>query len=240
MTDIPIIFSAPMVRALLEGRKTMTRRLAWGDMVERIVSEEELQRLERKGWQAIDGADELTTLAKPSRWQRVTPGDRLWVRESLDLRGDRPDLPIWRASYRADGAPLDLSVPANLAFAEGKSGQRRGRFINSIHMPRSFSRLTLIVESVKIEHLQDISDDDAIAEGVLSWRDGWSQKQAAEMCLRGTEASVETAARAPAVRLFYLLWTSLHGREGRKVNPEIVVISFRVIKSNIDSAEAAP
>ena len=216
MTDIPILFSAPMVRALLEGRKTMTRRLAWD--IARIGPE-------------FPG--------KPSRWQRVKPGDRLWVRESLDLRGDRPDLPIWQASYRADGAPLDLSVPANLAFAEGKSGQRRGRFINSIHMPRSFSRLTLIVETVKIERLQDISEADAIAEGVLSWRDDWSQKQAAEMLLRGTEASVETGARAPAVRLFYLLWTSLHGQESWAETPTIVAISFRVIKSNIDSAEVA-
>lgn len=221
MTDIPILFSAPMVRALLEGRKTMTRRLAWKS--EPVWCEGGVIR-DASGGQEDYIEPHFLTQGKPSRWQRVTPGDRLWVRESLDLRGDRPDLPIWRASYRADGAPLDLSVPANLAFAEGKSGQRRGRFINSIHMPRSFSRITLIVETVKIERLQDISEDDAKAEGCKAFGP-----------LPGGDHSVPTGGAADA---FGMLWSSLHGSESWNANPEVVAISFRVIKSNIDSAEA--
>lgn len=212
MTDIPVLFSAPMVRALLEGRKTMTRRLAWD--IARIGPE-------------FPG--------KPSRWQRVKPGDRLWVRESLDLRGDRPDLPIWQASYRADGAPLDLSVPANLAFAEGKADQRRGRFINSIHMPRSFSRLTLIVEGVKIERLQDISEDDAMAEGVPPEKCCGIPTDACGTHLGGCCGQPEIA---DLKEDFRELWLDLHGSESWNANPEVVAISFRVIKSNIDSAEA--
>jgi len=208
MTDIPVLFSAPMVRALLEGRKTMTRRLAWD--IARIGPE-------------FPG--------KPSRWQRVKPGDRLWVRESLDLRGDRPDLPIWQASYRADGAPLDLSVPANLAFAEGKADQRRGRFINSIHMPRSFSRLTLIVDAVKIERLQDISEDDAKAEGCGLYVPGHG-------FIEVNDLSEGFSNYLDPIGGFQNIWTDLHGSESWNANPEVVAISFRVIKSNIDSAEA--
>lgn len=209
MTDIPILFSAPMVRALLDGRKTMTRRLAWN----------------------LAGVGPEFP-GKPARWQRVKPGDRLWVRERTMCVGVR-DGEI-KVSYDADDFTPEvwLPFPDRLKF-NPKVGKRL-----SMGCYREASRLTLIVETVKIERLQDISEADAIAEGVLSWRDDWSQKQAAEMLLRGTEASVETGAGSPAVRLFYLLWTSLHGREGWKANPEIVAISFRVIKSNIDSAEA--
>ena len=202
MTDIPVLFSAPMVRALLEGRKTMTRRLAWD--IARIGPE-------------FPG--------KPSRWQRVKPGDRLWVRESLDLRGDRPDLPIWQASYRADGAPLDLSVPANLAFAEGKADQRRGRFINSIHMPRSFSRLTLIVDAVKIERLQDISEDDAKAEGCSLYVPGHG-------FIEVNDLSEGFSNYLDPIGGFQNIWADLRCSESWNANPEVVAISFRVIKSN--------
>jgi len=149
--DIPIIFSAPMVQALLAGRKTMTRRLAWQDV---------------KG--ALRDTDRISLddgMFRATPWQNVKPGDRLWVRESFSgpyawaavppsgwgwTTMQRP--PIW---YWADGNPSD-----------GDWTKPRP----SIHMPRWASRLTLVVTDTKIEPLQAISEADATAEG---WKGRW-------------------------------------------------------------------
>lgn len=127
--DRPIIFSTPMIRALLDGRKTQTRRLAWRD--------------HRQDTAHVDGeAVETVVTRKPSPWQRVKPGDRLWVRESW-RQG------VYEIYFRADG----------------EMG-RSTRWCPSIHMPRWASRLTLTVTATKIERLQEISEEEARMEGV--------------------------------------------------------------------------
>ena len=129
MTDRPIIFSAPMILALLDGRKTMTRRLAWrrdpawGDAAP-IVGKERDYML-------------------PTPWQRVAPGDRLWVRETWRLNAQGGLI-----EYRAD-----WTGPA-------------GKWRSPIHMPRHASRLTLTVTGTKIEKLQMIRNADIKAEGI--------------------------------------------------------------------------
>jgi hypothetical protein len=142
MTDIPIIFSAPMVRALLENRKTMTRRLAWRDPVKH------------------------GPLHSP--WRRVKPGDRLWVRESLY----REPSPVgWRYSADKEVIalfPNDPRVSAMIAWAHHKEGNNA----SPIHMPRWVSRLTLIVTAAKIERLQNISETDAQSEGIVAFKNG--------------------------------------------------------------------
>jgi hypothetical protein len=124
MKDHPIIFSAPMVLALLAGRKTQTRRLAWRTRIEREEGR-------------------ISGLQIPSAWQRVKPGDRLWVREA-HKRSDT------RADYKADWHATDL---------------HRFTWQPSIHMPRWASRLTLTVTEVRVQRLQEISEADAMAEG---------------------------------------------------------------------------
>lgn len=124
MRDIPIIFSGPMVRALLAGSKTMTRRLAW-----------------RPSKRAIGVlTDPKDREAKPTPWQSVKAGDRLWVRENF----------------------VNL-VTGPIYVADGPIGG--ARITPCIHMPRWASRLTLIVGAVKIERLQEISLQDVRAEG---------------------------------------------------------------------------
>ena len=149
MTDRPILFSAPMVRALLDGRKTMTRRVIkpqprdpqmfggdWFDMaVERSRAHD-------------DGETPIT---------KYTVGDRLWVREawkphSLYDHMKPRDIPATKVFYLAD----DGYSPSG----------SRGR--PSMFMPRWASRLTLTVTGVKVERLRDISEKDARAEGVES------------------------------------------------------------------------
>lgn len=195
MTDRPIIFSAPMVRALLEGRKTMTRRIAWKPL--RLIGE--------------GGFGRVGLLQDPSPWQRVQPGDRLWVRENWqsDVRNvghpprDVPRTePVW---FAAGGDPINSPG----AFAIQATGWRP-----SIHMPRWASRITLTVTAVRVERLQEISTDDALAEG-CGLRDGMHH-----LALRIAE--------------FRDLWNSLHGPSAWDANPEVVALTFTVAKENID------
>lgn len=167
MTDRPILFSAAMILALLDGTKTQTRRV--------------LKR---------SGATNLRLL--------YAPGDRLWVREAFTRDGL-----VSGCAYRA----TDI-VPAHIG---------KVRWIPSIHMPRNFSRLTLIVESVKVERLQDISEEDAIAEGCT-----------------GFVGRSPRYAHVPPTQEFRDLWNSVHGPGSWDANPWVAAISFSVIRENID------
>lgn len=215
MTDIPIIFSAPMIRAFLDGRKTMTRRLAWA------LRAPPKCELEAAACQGLAGVVKKTV---SSPWQRVKPGDRLWVRENFAINANQLSETFMdtRIVYAADdnGRALD-------------NGTEKP-WTPCIHMPRRLSRLTLIVEATKIEPLQAISEQDARAEGVKAYRAGWTAKEAAEAYLRGIEAAAETNEGTTAQRLFYLLWTSLHGVDSWRSNPDVVALTVRVIQANID------
>lgn len=143
MTDRPIIFSAPMVRALLAGTKTQTRRLAWRESVAKMR----------------DGGDMVCRA--PSPWQDAKPGDRLWVRENFIGATGYDELlpskfgnkPIW---YAADGEP-----------DRAKWWHLSDRTRPSIHMPRWASRLTLTVTEVRVQRLQEISEADSATEGLI-------------------------------------------------------------------------
>ncbi len=144
MTARPILFSAPMVRALLEGRKTQTRRT--------------LKPVEFKT--DTSGKAQETAWASP----RFAKGDRLWVRETYSFdyswSDAKPrDVPetedVW---YWADGDPTDGD------WTKPKPG---------IHMPRWASRLTLTVTDLRVEQLIDISEADCIAEGIVNTERGY-------------------------------------------------------------------
>jgi hypothetical protein len=140
LTDHPAIMSAPMVLALLAGRKTMTRRHAWR-------------------WKEPPKAHRSTRVSRtggwvPTSWQRVKAGDRIWVREtwkphSIYERVIPRDIPKSRIFYAADGG----SFPSNTPWR------------SPIHMPRWASRLTLEVQATRIERLQEITEADCVAEG---------------------------------------------------------------------------
>lgn len=138
MRDIPIIFSAGMVNALLGGHKTETRRLAY--------------RLSKDG---------CSRYATP--WQAVQRGDRFWVREHV--RQDADCLARWR--YAADGTMIEAPRTAHRAGAMVAWAHHQERTsVPSIHMPRFISRLTLVVRSVHVEPLQAITVAGAKREGV--------------------------------------------------------------------------
>lgn len=191
MTDHHLDAKAWEVRALLDGRKTMTRRLA-------------ALPPKKIGGRLMTGC--------VSSWTRVQPGDRLWVREAW--APDFDGAALWRESRWGSEpfSPEDKPV----------------KWRPSIHMPRWASRLTLIVTATKIERLQEISDDDSLAEGVDL-----------NGAVAGHDFNIdhEWWPGGPR-RQFERLWRSLHGPDSWDANPEVVALTFRVVRANIDSAEA--
>lgn len=146
MKERPILFSGPMVRAILEGRKTQTRRVI------------DTQPDERGLWPR-------GTAPGPGDCHYGQPGDHLWVRETwrawpLVGAGD-----LWRFEFKADGATRDLLVPSDWEPPKTLSRQP-SPWVPSIFLPHFASRLTLEVTDVRVQRLQEISEADAFAEGV--------------------------------------------------------------------------
>ncbi|PYF04978.1 hypothetical protein BJ122_102204 [Rhodopseudomonas faecalis] len=203
MADRSIRFPAPMILAALDGRKTQARQLAWG-------------KNNRQRGVLTDPKD---CFEKPTPWQALKPGDRLWVKEAFAQVGtvDPPWL-VTKADYPECAKIYGFDCIPETIEEVGY------RWRPSIHMPRWASRLTLIVTGVQIERLQDISEADAVAEGCRGtlganseFPDEWDPSPAEE---------------------FRDLWSSLYGPEAWAANPEVVAITFRTIRANIDSQEA--
>jgi hypothetical protein len=225
MTDRPIIFSAPMVRALLDGRKTQTRRIIKGV-----------------------ARDNCMTIKKPTKTQcgvrthvidagkhgllPFAVGDRLWVRESIE-----------RANGEAVGYPADGTWLPNTPWPWERASRP------SIHMPRWASRLTLIVTNVRVQRLQDMSEDDAFAEGLEKldktiergkvvpsgpWaaNEGWGSDDENSYSAHGWDH--------PRM-VFADLWDSLNAERGYgwETNPWIAAVTFEVHHQNIDAMPTA-
>lgn len=240
MTDRPIIFSAPMVRALLEGRKTQTRRIA------KFITQQS-----NGLWQASNAHGGCANVAEHQvadwavEYASFEAGDRLYVREAA--RGEELPDGLDGVRYRADDTfrAIDNDVAASsrwlaLHTYRGHSGSLVGPWVPPIHMPRWASRLTLLVDAVRCQRLHDIDELDAIAEGV--------RRIGAEYGAGSRPTSFDDgpnlwtvnvdgwAISAPAAReTFKLLWQWLHGEESWASNPWIVAVTFRVVHVNIDA-----
>jgi hypothetical protein len=223
MADRPILFSAPMVQALIAGRKTQTRRVAkpkWRDGANPDFTGWRSERVGGRSWQIIGGMGVGANVAAP-----CAPGDRLWVKEAWAVHWANDDLPprdidpaIWSVRYFAD----DTIRPD---ARDGQTGQldqfKRKR--SSLFMPRWASRLTLTVTDVRVQRLQDISAYDVEAEGACE--------------LAVTPPNDDDTREAQAI--FRNLWNSLHGPDAWDANPWVVAISFTVQRGNIDALDLA-
>jgi hypothetical protein len=140
----PILMSAPMVRAILEGRKTQTRR-AMKPQPEHNRNRKLQWSWKNRKWR--DGYTPHDTCPHCSSWHDENPygkpGDRLWVRET------------W----------FEYQRPHRAGYAANQKIGRGGRKRSSIYMPRWASRITLEITEVRVERIQDISEEGAIAEG---------------------------------------------------------------------------
>jgi len=206
--------SAPMVRALFDGRKTQTRRIVKPQPPAGYVRHC-WYHAPVYGWTNV--LDDFTDNWFKVRCPYGQPGDLLWVRErwtfvNVQRRGDQSELVV---AYNADGADLP-NRPAifvhdpDSRWYDAALGWFDRRKRPSIHMPRWASRLTLRITDVRVEQLQDISDEDAIAEGLMT--------------------------PSPVVA-YRDLWESIHGPGSWDANPWVWVITFETIHRNVDGAE---
>ena len=203
-TERPILFSGPMVRAILDGRKTQTRRIVnrfghiggqrfsrVSDFGEGKKSQDDFIFRDKRGtWNEADINDIL--LACP----HGGPGARLWVRETWQCNAATDNDIVFRATDPAWGEEMD-----------------GWRWRPAIHMPRTHSRLTLEISGIRLERLREITESDAMAEGVepiLVPPDGGSD---------------------PHVEGFRALWDTLNAKRGFgwDVNPWVWVIEFRKV-----------
>lgn len=144
MSEHPILFSGSMVRALLDGSKTQTRRVVKGVALE---------------WLGPDGfTPEFVASPENHLCPYGQPGDRLWVREAFM---HEPADYCWQASVSIPSRPASTVYRADFPNSQPGEGWKP-----SIHMPRKLSRITLEITGVRVERLQDISDTDARAEGM--------------------------------------------------------------------------
>lgn len=153
MKERPILFSAPMVRAIMDGSKTQTRRVVKPQPPEHMNI---ARHLGDGDWQFVNDVRMLADSASTWRCPYGQPGDRLWVREK------------W-----AEARPLGSPWPATMyiyAACDNRTDYG-GPWKPSIHMPRKASRITLEVTSVRVERLQDISGPDCWAEGIAEIRE---------------------------------------------------------------------
>jgi hypothetical protein len=213
MADHPILFSAPMVRAILAGTKTQTRRVVKWRNVDPGLN------LQFSGLRTIRDHAGLWALESDARTSRETrcdvtpcpygmPGDRLWVRET------------WAAPHRLDGHTprfMPPTTPVHYAASEDRGGLL---WRPSIHMPRWASRITLEITNVRVERLQVISEADARSEGVKAMP-GMKWHSFAEADA-GIPMHDHTARDA-----FHALWETINGADSWDANPWVWVVEFK-------------
>lgn len=260
MADRPILFSAPMIMALLAGRKTQTRRLvnpqpfADGyydgevDCTFVPAPASNLQAYARFGAAAVGGGAIRTETFTP----RNQPGDTLWVREAwrtfVSLDGTKPR-DLWSPGCgRGAGVLYEADCDGLALTKEGErwTGTRTehrnafGKLRPSMFMPRWASRLTLPVSEVCVERLQDISEKDAIAEGITC------ENVIVGMACYGGPPREITADRyffdgcdeegfEDGVSAYAALWDSINGEGAWATNPWVTATTFAVERRNIDA-----
>ena len=211
MTDRPIPFSAPMVRAILDGRKTMTRRALKPQPIPEVRSVFCVATQKSTGRPVFNMRGPLggTICGLPCKHgllgEIIPPyavGDRLWVKEALE-----------RANGEAVGYPADGTWLPNTHW-HWKRAHLPSRF-----MPRWASRITLEVTGVRVERLQEISEEDAKAEGAEQ-----------EAAYTGHHDEAGNPEECGSYRLgFCMLWASIYGPGAWEANPWVAVIEFKRI-----------
>jgi hypothetical protein len=243
MADRPILFSAPMVRALLEGRKTQTRRLfkprgfkfythpVSGDRYD------EYRPYRDGSWDEsrISGSGPMRAFGWGESlyaYIQHAPRDHLWVREA------------WRSSGSVDSSPpRDIPASALVIYeADGTSSTLAGKLRPSMFMPRWASRITLEVTDVKVERLQDISEGDAKAEGAKIHIPSKSSVSGSTIPSDSFYFDEDESGRLYEGRTardaYEILWGKINGWASWDANPWVVAYTFRPILANIDQIGA--
>lgn len=234
MKERGIIFNAEMVRAILDGRKTQTRRIM------KVQPQPSKSRpgdfwFSSKKLESMVHVSDLAPGNSPIADCHLffqehccpfgTVGDRIWVRETWAKAGaSAPDLKLYRANYPAHVPTHYENVPAADEI----------RWTPSIHMPRWASRLTLEITGVRVERLDKISEEDAVAEGM--------QGVICRSCkgdpdYSTTQYDPDTLAAVDEIQCqscssnrskFFSLWDSIYGEGNHCMGDWVWVIEFKV------------
>jgi hypothetical protein len=204
----PILFSAPMVRAILEGRKTQTRR---------VVKPQPPLHFRHCWYDAPKYGFALKDAMLCDSWFKVKcpygyRNHKLWVRETFSLAqvvtplGANANYIAYRATYNDTDAPM------------------LGVWKPSIFMPRWVSRITLEVTNIRVERLQDISEEDAMAEGLTWWIAQNGKVHYGEFIADVWETK--------AARAYARLWDTINAKRGYswESNPFVWVVEFKIFE----------
>lgn len=231
MKERPILFNAEMVQAILSGRKTQTRR---------VMKRQPEPSKTREGdfWFSCDKMQTMVHVSDflPSNsvvmpdaheiYSACCPigavGDQLWVRETFSLLGNEDGCPVdWNDNIvndKKDAARIYKAScwqkPNNYGIwsVPDREMEFDGAWTPSIHMPRWASRINLRITGVRVERLNDISQEDAKSEG----------------CCYGRGGGVPDLAVSPSDH-FPTLWESIYGIKSWATNPWVWVIEFKLI-----------
>ncbi|HBZ1363881.1 TPA: morphogenetic protein [Klebsiella pneumoniae] len=200
MKERGMIFNAEMVRAILDGRKTQTRRIMApqpADDIERCI----FPNPEAIGWKSSLRHKHGSTTAHFCHYGK--PGDRIWVRETWNKYGGL-------LTYHADHDWIDDIRKETVCTA---------KWVPSIHMPRWASRILLEITDVRVERLNSISQEDAQAEGLelTGWRPTYSDQDSGGEVMTPYDNFAE-------------LWSSIYGDESWQANPWVWVIEFKRVE----------
>lgn len=215
MKERPIIFSGPMVEAILGGRKTMTRR---------VVKPQPRQFSGRAGGRWI--GDPITEMGKLIPCPYGQPGQRLWVRETFAFSTDDELLP--RENHRKCPERAGYYAQNVVWRADGNNEfhPRDGKALwkPSIHMPRWASRLLLEVVAIRVERVGDTSSGDAFAEGILEYETA---------CYHWEPFKMGQTYFPDAVTAYRTLWDSINRERGFgwDSNPWVWVVEFKIIEA---------
>lgn len=222
MRERPILFSAPMVQALLAGRKTQTRRTVKGD----IPSEAKDAGVFSSPGRAYDGEwvwldatdiDDASFIGEPFRCPYGQPGDVLWVKETFRLPAEYDHL---KPTLVRDGVPVWYE-------ADGRAEEGWGKTRVSLHMQRRFSRLALCITDVRVQRLNECSDADALAEGVV-WSTQWHGFVVPG--IKHPNPDFPVLSRATAREMYAALWDTINGSGEWLANPWVWAVSFEIMK----------
>lgn len=232
--EIPILFSTPMVQAILADRKTMTRRVIKPQPTHSQIHEWRGKRIYEGEarmwcWKNFRGND---------NWQDIThqlgehcpygkPGDLLWVREAFfPCAGTDPQLYAYKGNWVQHGT------------------EKNAKWKPSIHMPKAAARIWLEVTGVRVERLQDISTSDACDEGIEYWNIDPDAFEGGELQAdfknytwterREKDPQYEdrySPTFASCIDSYRTLWQSINGPESWEANPRVWVIEFRVLST---------
>jgi hypothetical protein len=220
MKERPILMSAPMVRSTLDDTKLQTRRAVTHPVLQDLPTIRDIGN----GWWGDDDFE--------ARCPYGQPGDRLWVREAFRFPVSVDHLspaeigqkalavgypkPWCPTQFEADG--LRRTPQEWRDFVTPPQANEAGRRRAGMHMPRWASRITLEITSVRVQRLQDISEADALVEGIVATRGGF-----------GLADGSHYHATDPRIS-YWSLWDAINGPGSAEANPWVWAVAFKRMK----------